>query len=408
MDSTDQKETLRPAFPDRDEPKISFGLPFPEACAKHVESTFKASRVYIIASKSLSKNTNALVSLQAALGDKVVGTRIGMKSHTLWSEVVEIVQDARNARADFLVTLGAGSLSDGAKIVALALANDVSTFDDLGALSSSGSKKPSINPPTIPIISIPTSLSGGEYTNHAGGTHDKTHQKHSFGDPIKGPRLVILDAALSTTTPPSVWLSTGIRAVDHCVECICSLKGTPETDETAEKGLKKLVPGLLRCKHDGQNVEARHECQLGVVDASRSMGLVPMGGSHGIGHQLGPLGVGHGETSCIMLPSVCKFNVKVNGDRQKKVTDILWGDKEIAKVLQNLKVDRQAELGDVLTAIIGELGMPRSLKDVGVGKDKIDGLAENSLKDRWCKTNPIPLEEKGQIMEILNMASGYS
>ncbi|KAI9701537.1 MAG: hypothetical protein M1836_001593 [Candelina mexicana] len=408
MTSTDATETLRPAFPDRDEPKISFGLPFPEACAKHVESTFNASRVYIIASKSLSKTTGALVSLQAALGDKVIGTRIGMKSHTLWSEVVEIIQDARNVDADLLVTLGAGSLSDGAKIVALALANDVFTFEDLGTLASSSPGRSSINPPAIPIISIPTSLSGGEYTNHAGGTHDKTHQKHMFGDPIKGPRLVILDAALSTTTPSSVWLSTGIRAVDHCVECICSLKSTPETDETAAKGLKKLIPGLLRCNYDGQDVDARHECQLGVIDASRAMGLVPMGGSHGIGHQLGPLGVGHGETSCIMLPSVCKFNAKVNSDRQKKVIDILWGDKVVEKVLQKWKVDRQAELGTVLNAIIGELGMPRTLKDVGIGKDKLDGLAENSLKDPWCKSNPIPLEEKRQVMEILDMASGYS
>jgi len=61
-------EIVRPAFPDRDIPKISFGLPFPEACAKHVEETFGASRVYIIASKSLSTNTDALKRLEEILG----------------------------------------------------------------------------------------------------------------------------------------------------------------------------------------------------------------------------------------------------------------------------------------------------------------------------------------------------
>jgi alcohol dehydrogenase class IV len=47
---------------------------------------------------------------------------------------------------------------------------------------------------------------------------------------------------------------------------------------------------------------------------------VPMGASHAIGHQLGPLGVGHGETSCVMLPAVCKFNAakKANVERQEK------------------------------------------------------------------------------------------
>jgi alcohol dehydrogenase class IV len=55
-----------------------------------------------------------------ALGaEKVVGRRIGMQSHTLWSEVLEIVEEARSAQVDLLLTLGAGSLTDGAKIIAL-------------------------------------------------------------------------------------------------------------------------------------------------------------------------------------------------------------------------------------------------------------------------------------------------
>jgi alcohol dehydrogenase class IV len=63
----------------------------------------------------------------------------------------------------------------------------------------------------------------------------------------------------------------------------------------------------------------------------------------------------------------------------------------------------EVDLGDVLDAVIRELGMPRSLGDVGVGRDKLDGLAQNSLHDRWCRTNPVPLNEKGQVLEILEM-----
>jgi alcohol dehydrogenase class IV len=50
--------------------------------------------------------------------------------------------------------------------------------------------------------------------------------------------------------------------------------------------------------------------------------------------------------------------------------------------------------------------MPRSLKDVGVGRDKLDALAENCLKDPWVKTNPVPLLEKEQVLEILEMVVG--
>jgi alcohol dehydrogenase class IV len=114
----DDGEVYRPAF-ESGYPHISHGLPFPTACAKHVSKTFQASRVYIIASGSLSRNTNNLKQLRDALGSKVVGARIGMTPHTLWSEILEITKEAKEANADILVTLGAGSLTDGAKIIAL-------------------------------------------------------------------------------------------------------------------------------------------------------------------------------------------------------------------------------------------------------------------------------------------------
>ena len=73
----------------------------------------------MICSGSLSRNTDALDRLTSALGkERVVGVRIGMKAHTQWSEIVEIVNDARKSQADLLLTLGAGSLTDGAKIAA--------------------------------------------------------------------------------------------------------------------------------------------------------------------------------------------------------------------------------------------------------------------------------------------------
>ena len=66
----------------------------------------------------------------------------------------------------------------------------------------------------------------------------------------------------------------------------------------------------------------------------------------------------------------------------------------------------KADLGDLLDVIIRELGMPRTLKDVGVGRDKFDGLAVNSLKDIWIKTNAQPITEKEQVLEILEMVAG--
>ena len=222
-----------------------------------------------------------------------------------------------------------------------------------------------------------------------------------------GPRIIVLDPGLSITTPLPVWLSTGVRAVDHCVEALCAIEASEVTN--AEQGLRKLLPNLLITKEDPDNMESRLICQLGAKDAiSAPLNMAPMGASHGIGHQLGPLGVGHGETSCILLPAVCKYNKPVNAEKQQQVLDILWSEEVVARVLSKAGLKKEtADLGDALDAVIRELGMPRTLKEVGIGPDKFEKLAESSLKDRWCKTNPVPLKEKEQVVKILSMCSGW-
>jgi alcohol dehydrogenase class IV len=265
----------------------------------------------------------------------------------------------------------------------------------------------------VPIINIPTSLSGGEYSPFAGATDTRTHHKRGFSHPSLGADLIILDPALSVTTPERIWLSTGIRSVDHCVEGLCSLDPrAPGSAAAFEKGLRMLVPSLLRTKGDWEAEEPRLQSMLGVVEAMMGVQAgVPMGGSHAIGHQLGPLGVGHGETSCILLPAVLKYNY-LHGDEkvrrlQGKILNIFWGDETIAEVLSKRGLNRDsADAGDVVGAVISELGMPRTLQDVGVGREKLDILAGNSLKDRWLVTNAVPLTTKEQVLEILETVSG--
>ena len=84
--------------------------------------------------------------------------------------------------------------------------------------------------------------------------------------------------------------------------------------------------------------------------------------------------------------------------------DFLLAQPVVAELLRKRAVDvAAADLGDVLDAVIRELGMPRSLHEVGVSRDQLDGLAANSLHDRWCQSNPVPLKEKEQVLEILEM-----
>lgn len=188
------QETFRLAFPDADDPpyiKVSYGLPFTRVIPRHVTETFNATRAYIVASPSLNKQTSNVKDLEQALGSSHAGTWLGIKPHTPWDDLVPIINDMREKKADCLITLGGGSLTDGAKVIIYALENGVETIEDLetmvAPLEGNGggfiSKTGVGNDPKVPIICVPTTLSAGEYSRFGGGTSTKTHLKSVLGHP---------------------------------------------------------------------------------------------------------------------------------------------------------------------------------------------------------------------------------
>lgn len=310
------------AFPNGQGPLLSYNCPFQETCRRYIDEMFKASRVFIICSGSLAKNTSHLEDLQNALFGKLAAVRIGMKPHTLMSEVMEIIRLARSVDADMIVTLGGGSLIDAAKAVAFAPGNDVHTESDLMALPQTSNPDVTAKPPKCPIMCVPTTLSGGEFTPYAGITREIDLKKFLLCNPLnKGPELIILDANLALTTPLNIWIQTGVRAIEHCVESFCSLQRVAGVDEACVKGLQRLIPALLLCKADPSNAKARQDCQLGIP-----LGLTPLhkgvypGASHGIGHQLGPLGIGHGEDE--LHPPACCVQMERETECQRREAGI--------------------------------------------------------------------------------------
>jgi glycerol dehydrogenase-like iron-containing ADH family enzyme len=115
---TAYNEIYRLADPAKEKPLISIGLPFQEACANHVRSEFNSFAVYIIVSASIARTSNNLTKLEDAIGkESICGVRKGIRQHTPLDDIVEIVNDARAKKADLIVTLGAGSITDGAKAI---------------------------------------------------------------------------------------------------------------------------------------------------------------------------------------------------------------------------------------------------------------------------------------------------
>jgi maleylacetate reductase len=357
-----------------------------------------AKRVFLIVSATMNRTTDEVEKVHAALGERYAGTFDGIPPFTPRSAVVEAARAARSAGADLVVTFGGGSVTEAGKLVRLCLQHaitDVDGFEPFRIVVDSDGKRtaPTYDGPAVGQIAIPTTLSAGEFHAGGGATNERINVKQSYAHPMMIPRVIIFDPAPTLHTPLWVWLSTGVRAVDHATEGLCSPLSNPISDGFYKQALGLLSRGLRRVKREPNDFDARLDCQLGVWLAMAGRhGGVEMGASHAIGHILGgTCGVPHGYTSCVMLPHVLRYNRSANAERQQLVADALGHP--------------GAEAADVIEELISELGMPRRLADVGVQHDQFALIAANAMHDRWLHTNPIKIRSAEQILQILEAAA---
>jgi maleylacetate reductase len=372
--------------------EVVFGHPAAEAVVAQMER-LHCSRAFLMVSGTLNRNTGEIEKIRSALGSRCAATFDAMPPHTPREAVIAAAGQAEAAGADLIVTVGGGSITDGAKAVQLCLANNVRTVEDIERIRVHKGVAPPMNAPTVRQISVPTTIAGGEFSAIAGVTNARTKVKEMLRHELVMPRATILDPALTVHTPEWLFLSTGIRAVDHCVEGLCSREAHPYADAQALKGLSMLAQALPRVKANPDDLDARMDCQIGtwLSMAPLSAG-VPMGASHGIGYVLGAaFEVPHGYTSCVMLPAVMRWNKQDNAERQALVSEAMGRPGKDA--------------GDVLDGFIRGLGLPRSLRDVRVGPEHFDVIAEQAMRTPWIPRNPRKIDAPAQVREILLLAA---
>ena len=123
----------------------------------------------------------------------------------------------------------------------------------------------------VRFVAVPTTLSAGEFTSFAGCTDTVRHVKESFGTALMMPSAVILDPAVTLHTPEWLFLSTGIRAVDHAVEDICSINPTPFSDGASLHALRLLSRGLPAVKRESRRSGGEAGLPVGGVDVDHGL-----------------------------------------------------------------------------------------------------------------------------------------
>jgi maleylacetate reductase len=370
--------------------QVIYGRPAGEA-VRDLAGQLGASRLLVTTTASLAGETGIGRRLAEELGSLCVGVFSNISAHSPREGVIAGAAEARRLKADLLVAVGGGSVIDATKVMQLALWGGVERPEDLDAVRA-GAREAAALTPGVRMIAVPTTLSAAEFTPFAGVTDTGRRAKEGYAHRALAPRAVILDPAVTLQTPPRLWTSTGIKAVDHAVEQLCAPVRSPYADALAEAGLARLALGLPASYAAPQDLEARLECQLGMWLAMAGAGVGRgLGVSHAIGHTLGgTYGVPHGTTSCVILPAVLRWNAPASAARQALVAERLGAPGSSA--------------ADALVALIRPLDLPASLAEIGVSRGDFSAIAEHTMHDRGVRSNPRSITGPSDIIEILELA----
>jgi maleylacetate reductase len=375
--------------------RVIFGKATQYALLEEAER-LDCSRLFLLCSPSM-RDTTFLNKVMDAVRDRLAGAHFDMRPHSPRESVIGAAKAARAASADLLVAIGGGSVIDACKLAQQVLWLGLDREEDLDLLpkciSPDGSADiANISAPITRSIAVPTTFSGAEFTSFAGVTVGASGVKEVFDHPLQIPRSVILDPEATLGVPDWVLMSTGIRAVDHCVETFCSPKSTPYADAMTVQAFRVLLEALPKLQANPRNLELRLDAQLGMwLSILGPAAGVPVGASHGIGRVLGgAFGVPHGRTSCMLLASVLRWNSKVNAERQEKLCGM---------------VGRPAQtLAKIVDDLVTGLGEPSHLRQAGIDENNLTELAERSVASGFLANNPRPIHGTDDVMEILRLA----
>ena len=293
------------------------------------------------------------------------------------SVIDSAVKVAQNCKADFIVGFGGGSSMDVAKLVALLASGKEKLADVYGVDMAKG--------PRLPLILVPTTAgTGSEVTTIAIVTISESEKK-GVVSPQLLPDVALLDAELTLGLPSHVTAATGIDAMVHAIEAFTTKRlKNPVSDCLAKEALRLLAGNLHKVVKSGSDVIARENMLLGACLAGMAFTNAPVAGVHALAYPIGArFHVPHGLSNSLMLGPVMRFNLEVAHAMYAELGKI------IKPGLQGSTQEQAAQLIDYLGSLAGELGLAKSLVEVGITANDVDQLAKEAmLQTRLLQNSP--------------------
>ena len=266
-----------------------------------------------------------------------------------WSEVPsDRIADlvAATAGADGLLAVGGGSAIDLAKAV-------------------SAEK-------WLPLVSVPTTYSGSEWTGYFGiRDPDRRMKGGGMGANLAG---IVYEPRLTVDLPREESGGTALNALAHCAEALYVKGHNPDGDLAALVGASLIAEWLPRVLDDGRDFEARTRLLEGAQRAGIALALAGLALGHAMAQALGGrYGIAHGAANALCLPPVLRFNVPVAADEIARFGGAIGADDPSARVEELARAS----------------GFTR-LRDLDVPEAELDEVAEAASERAGARANPRP------------------
>jgi alcohol dehydrogenase class IV len=340
---------------------------------------------------------SALPMLQKVVADvTTAGLRCGLFSAIKTNPTGENVQDGvdyyKKNGHDGVIAFGGGSGLDAAKAVALMVGQSrpIWDFEDVGdnwtRVNVDG---------MAPVVAVPTTAGSGSEVGRAAVITDQAqHLKKIIFHPRMLPAQVILDPELSIGLPPSVTAATGMDALSHNLEALCSPFYHPMAAGIAAEGIRLVQEYLPKATADGTDIEARTQMLV-----CSSMGATAfqkgLGGMHALAHPLGALyDAHHGTLNAILMPYVLKANRQAIDERITRLTRYIG--------LQETGFDG---FMNWVLQMREQLGIPHTLADIDIDASKAEAIGKMATEDPSAGGNPINFSAE-QYQQIFKDAVG--
>jgi len=282
-----------------------------------------------------------------------------------------------------VVGFGGGSPMDVAKLAAYLLGSGDALDEIWGVGKAVGTR--------LPLALVPTTAGTGSEATGVSVITIGGSVKNAVNSPALNADWAVLDPELTMGLPRHVTAATGIDAMVHAIEAYTSARRkNPVSDMLAREALRLLSQNLLAACERPDDREARANMLLGAHYAGVAFDNAPVAGVHALAYPLGGhFHVPHGLSNSLVLTHVLGHNMPVAMGDYAELGCVL--DPSLA----SLGAQAQAQaFVERLAALTRATGLPLRLSDLGIGREHLDLLAAEAMKqERLLINNPCPISQ---------------